>query len=66
MHLVSLLSALFKPRDPDEKRMSQDPGSFYEDEYWETIGRQEDIAAELKRLSEGPIREYLGTNGDAI
>jgi hypothetical protein len=46
--------------------MSQDPGSFYEDEYWEMLGRQEDIAAELKRLSEGPIREYLGSNGDAI
>jgi len=46
--------------------MSQDPHSLYEDEYWETIGRQEDIAAELKKLSEEPIREYLGTYGDAI
>ncbi|MEY9757157.1 hypothetical protein [Bradyrhizobium yuanmingense] len=46
--------------------MSRDIDSLYEDEYFEEIGRQEDIAAELKRLSEEPIRAYLGTYGDAI
>src|SRR5216684_5102359 len=46
--------------------MSQDPANYWEEEYWEEIGRQEDIAAAIKNLSEEPIREFLGTYGDAI
>jgi hypothetical protein len=46
--------------------MSQDDDSYYEEEYWETIGRQEEIAAAIKDLSEEPIRQFLGTYGDAI
>jgi hypothetical protein len=46
--------------------MSRDPDSYYEEEYWEAIGRQEDIAAALKALSEDPIRDYLGRYGAAI
>jgi hypothetical protein len=66
MHLIRLLSALLKLSGSDPKPMSRDIDSLYEDEYFEEIGRQEDIAAELKRLSEEPIRDYLGTYGDAI
>jgi hypothetical protein len=46
--------------------MSRDPDSWYEEEYYEEIGHQEDIANAIKSLSEGPIREFLGTYGDAI
>jgi hypothetical protein len=46
--------------------MSRDPDSWYEEEYWEEIGRQEDIAKALKNLSHQPIRDFLGTYGDAI
>jgi len=46
--------------------MSRDPDNYYEEEYWEEIGRQEEIAAAIKNLSEEPIREFLGTYGDAI
>jgi hypothetical protein len=46
--------------------MSRDPHSSYEEEYWEEIGRQEDIAKALKNLSQQPIRDFLGTYGDAI
>jgi hypothetical protein len=46
--------------------MSRDPDSWYEEEYWEEIGRQEDIANALKNLSHQPIRDFLGTYGDAI
>lgn len=46
--------------------MSRDPDSYYEEEYWEDIGRREEIAAAIKNLSEEPIREFLGTYGDAI
>ena len=46
--------------------MSQDPANYWEEEYWEEIGRNEEIAAAIKNLSEEPIREFLGTYGDAI
>jgi hypothetical protein len=46
--------------------MSRDPYSYYEEEYWEEIGRQEEIAAAIKNLSEEPIRKFLGKYGDAI
>jgi hypothetical protein len=46
--------------------MSRDPDSHYEEEYGEEIGRQEEIAAAIKNFSEEPIREFLGTYGDAI
>jgi hypothetical protein len=46
--------------------MSRDPDTYYEEEYWEEIGRQEEIAAAIKTLSEEPIRKFLGTYGDAI
>jgi hypothetical protein len=46
--------------------MRGDPDNYYEEEYWEEIGRQEEIAAAIKNLSEDPIREFLGTYGDAI
>jgi hypothetical protein len=46
--------------------MSRDPGSWYEEEYWEEIGRQEDIANAIKNLTQQPIRDFLGTYGDAI
>jgi hypothetical protein len=46
--------------------MSRDPDNYYEEEYWEEIGRQEEIASAIKNLSEEPIREFLGTYGDAI
>jgi hypothetical protein len=46
--------------------MSRDPNSWYEEEYWEEIGRQEDIAKAIKNLSQQPIRDFLGTYGDAI
>jgi hypothetical protein len=46
--------------------MSRDPDSWYEEEYWEEIGRQEDIAKAIKNLSQQPIRDFLGTYGDAI
>ena len=41
--------------------MSQDPANYWEEEYWEEIGRNEEIAAAIKNLSEEPIREFLGT-----
>ena len=66
MHLIRLLAAFLRPLGSDPKPMSRDIDSLYEDEYFEEVGRQEDIAAELKRLSEEPIRDYLGTYGDAI
>jgi hypothetical protein len=46
--------------------MSRDPDSWYEEEYFEQIGRQEQIAKALKDISEDGAREYLGTYGDAI
>jgi hypothetical protein len=46
--------------------MSRDPDSWYEEEYFEEIGRQEQIAKALKDISEDGAREYLGTYGDAI
>ena len=46
--------------------MSRDPDSWYEEEYFEEIGRKEDIANALKDISESGAREYLGTHGDAI
>lgn len=46
--------------------MSRDPDNWYEEEYWEEIGRQEDIAKAIKNLSHQPIRDFLGTYGDAI
>lgn len=46
--------------------MSRDPDSYYEEEYFEELGRQELIAQALKDVSETGIREYLGTYGDAI
>lgn len=46
--------------------MSRDPDNYYEEEYLEEIERQEEIAAAIKNLSEEPIREFLGTYGDAI
>jgi hypothetical protein len=46
--------------------MSRDPDSYYEEEYFEEIGRQEEIAAAIKNLSEEPIRALLGRYGDAI
>ena len=38
--------------------MSQNPDNPYEDEYFQEIGRQEDIEEALKSLSEEPIRAY--------
>jgi hypothetical protein len=49
-----------------EEAEPRDPGHYYEEGYWEAIGRQEEIAAAIKNLSEEPIREFLGTYGDAI
>ena len=46
--------------------MSRDRDSWYEEEYFEEIGRQEEIAKALKDISEDGAREYLGTYGDAI
>jgi len=46
--------------------MSRDPDSYYEDEYFEEVGRQELIAQALKDISKRGIRDYLGTYGDAI
>jgi hypothetical protein len=46
--------------------MSRDPDNWYEEEYWEEIGRQEDVAKAIKNLSHQPIRDFLGTYGDAI
>lgn len=46
--------------------MSRDPDAWYEEEYYEELGRQEDIAAAIKGLSEQPIRDFLGRYGDAI
>jgi hypothetical protein len=46
--------------------MSRDPDNYYDEEYWEEVGRQEEIAAAIQSLSEQPIREFLGTYGDAI
>jgi hypothetical protein len=46
--------------------MSRDRDDWYEEEYWEEIGRQEDIAKAIKNLSHQPIRDFLGTYGDAI
>lgn len=46
--------------------MSRDPDNWYEEEYWEEIGRQEDIAKAIKNLAHQPIRDFLGTYGDAI
>jgi len=46
--------------------MSSDPDNWYEDEYWEEIGRKEDIDNAIKNLSRQPIRDFLGTYGDAI
>lgn len=46
--------------------MSRDPDSWWEEEYFEEIGRKEDIANALKDISESGAREYLGTYGDAI
>jgi rhodanese-related sulfurtransferase len=46
--------------------MSSTPDSWYEDEYWEEIGRKEDIDNAIKNLSHQPIRDFLGTFGDAI
>jgi hypothetical protein len=52
--------------EPSELAMSRDADSWYEDEYWDEIGRQEDIARAIKNLSQQPIRDFLGTFGDAI
>ncbi|MDH6259152.1 hypothetical protein M2427_003080 [Bradyrhizobium sp. BR13661] len=52
--------------DASELAMSRDPDSWYEEEYWEEIGRQEDIANAIKNLSKQPIRDFLGIYGDAI
>lgn len=49
-----------------ELAMSRDPDSWYEEEYWEEVGRQEDIANAINNLSQQPIRDFLGTYGDAI
>jgi hypothetical protein len=46
--------------------MSRDPDGWYEEEYFEEIGRQEQIAKALMEISEDGAREYLGTYGDAI
>jgi hypothetical protein len=46
--------------------MSRDPDSWYEEEYFEEIGRQEQITKALKDISEDGPREYLGTYGDAV
>jgi hypothetical protein len=46
--------------------MSRDPDNWYEEEYWEEIGRQEDIAKAIKNLSHQPIRDFLGTYSDAV
>ncbi|MBR0719928.1 hypothetical protein [Bradyrhizobium manausense] len=46
--------------------MSRDPDNWYEEEYWEEIGRQEDIDNAIKNLSQQPIRDFLGIYGDAI
>jgi hypothetical protein len=46
--------------------MSQDPNNYYEDEYFEEIGRQELITQTLDQISEDGVRTYLGENADAI
>jgi len=46
--------------------MSRDPDSYYEEEYFEEIGRQELIAQTLKQISVEGVRTYLGENGDAV
>jgi hypothetical protein len=46
--------------------MSRDPDSYYEEEYFEEVGRQELIAQTLKHISEDGIRKYLATYGDAV
>jgi hypothetical protein len=46
--------------------MSRDPDNYYEEEYWEEIGRQEEIAAAIKNVSKELIRQFLCTYGDAI
>jgi hypothetical protein len=46
--------------------MIRNPDKYYEEEYREEIGRQEEIASAIQNLSEEPIREFLGTYGDAI
>jgi hypothetical protein len=70
MRAVIFGSTRFTARDhwshPSETPMSRDPDSWYEEEYWEEIGRQEDIGKAIKNLSQQPIRDFLGTYGDAI
>ncbi len=46
--------------------MSQDPSSYYEEEYFEEIGRQELITKTLSQISEDGVRTYLGENADAV
>jgi hypothetical protein len=46
--------------------MSRDPDSYYEEEYFEEIGKQELIAQTLEDISQEGIRTYLGENGDAV
>src|SRR5579871_4136188 len=48
------------------RHMSQDPDDWWHDEYFEQLGRQEDVAKALKDISEEGVREYLCTYGDAI
>lgn len=46
--------------------MSRDPDNYYEEEYYEEIGRQELIAQTLNQISEDGVRTYLGENADAV
>jgi hypothetical protein len=46
--------------------MSRDPDSWWEEEYFEEIGRREQIAEALKGISDDGMRKYLGTYGDAV
>jgi hypothetical protein len=46
--------------------MSRDPDNWYEEEYWEEIGHQEDLVEAIENLSHQPIRDFLGRYGDAI
>ena len=41
--------------------MSRDPDSWWEEEYFEEIGRREQIAEALKGISDDGMRKYLGT-----
>jgi hypothetical protein len=46
--------------------MSRDPDSYYEEEYFEEIGRQELISKTLDQISKAGVLTYLGENADAV